>query len=210
MFQPLASWKNKTKKTKGFQQGDTQNAKEGRKKNCEKNKKNLKEREIWERERARERQTEWESEKEKTQKCGPPGLYADTGEGLQRGGAWPYGCMAKWNPRGGSGHISLHGALHRFLCTAVCGTHRNIDNDIRLSHLCDGSWIPADIAGERPGGGKITCSALWAQSYLCHSIMTQGPLQKQQTRWSWKGWDWSRSPGASASLAPFKQQRRES
>lgn len=100
------------------------------------------------------RQTERESEKEKTQKCGPPGLDADTGEGLLRGGARPYGCMAKWNPRGGSGHISLHGALHRFLCTAVCGTHRNIDNDIRLSHLCDGSWIPADTTGERPGGEK--------------------------------------------------------
>lgn len=145
-FSKLKEW---DRKTKGVQQGDTQKSKDGRK-NCEKNKKNVKDREIW----GRERQTEWESEKEKTQKCGPPGLYADTGEGLQRGGARPYGCMAKWNPRGGSGHISLHGALHRFLCTAVCGTHRNIDNDIRLSHLCDGSWIPADTAGKRPGGEK--------------------------------------------------------
>lgn len=58
---------------------------------------------MWDR---RERETE--SEKEKTQKCGPPGLDADTSEGLLRGGARPYGCMAKWNPRGGSGHISLH------------------------------------------------------------------------------------------------------
>ncbi|KAM7371482.1 hypothetical protein PAMP_008719 [Pampus punctatissimus] len=135
----------------------------------------------------RERQTERESEKEKTQKCGPPGLDADTGEGLLRGGARPYGCMANWNPRGGSGHISLHGALYRFLCTAVCGTHRNIDNDIRLSHLCDGSWIPADTAGKGPKRRKITCSALRAQSYLCHSIMTRGPLQKQQARRSWQG-----------------------
>lgn len=94
-----------------------------------------------------------ESEKEETHKCGPPGLDADTGEGLPRGGAGPYGCMAKWNPRGGSGHISLHGALRRCLCTAACGTHRNIDNDIRLSHLRDGSWIPDDTAGKQPGGG---------------------------------------------------------
>ena len=138
--------------TKGVQQGDTQNAKEGKEK-----RKNLREkRKMSERkkERKKERQTERESEKEKTQKCGPPGLDADTSEGLLRGGARPYGCMAKWNPRGGSGYISLHGALHRFLCTAVCGTHRNIDNDIRLSHLCDGSWIPADTAGKRPGGEK--------------------------------------------------------
>lgn len=133
--------------TKGVQQGDTQNAKEGKEKKNQREKRKM-------RERKKERQTERESEKEKTQKCGPPGLDADTSEGLLRGGARPYGCMAKWNPRGGSGYISLHGALHRFLCTAVCGTHRNIDNDIRLSHLCDGSWIPADTAGKRPGGEK--------------------------------------------------------
>lgn len=139
MFRALVCRKTGTK-TKGVRRGHAQNAKEGKK--CEEQKKR------------KNRQTERESEKEKTQKCGPPGLDADTGEGLLRGGARPYGCMAKWNPRGGSGHISLHGALHRFLCTAVCGTHRNIDNDIRLSHLCDGSWIPADTTGERPGGEK--------------------------------------------------------
>lgn len=102
--------------------------------------------------RQTDRQTDREAEG--TQKCGPPGLDADTGEGLLRGGAGPYGCMAKWNPRGGGGHISLHGALHRFLCTAVCGTRRNIDNDIRLPHLCDGSWIPHDTAGAGPAAGK--------------------------------------------------------
>lgn len=133
----------------------------------QKKKINVRGRERW----ARERQTE--SEKEKTQKCGPPGLDADTSEGLLRGGARPYGCMAKRNPRGGSGHISLHGTLHCFLCTAVCGTHRSTDNDIRLSHLRDGSCIPADTAGKRPGAEKkITRSAPRAQSYLCRSIMT--------------------------------------
>lgn len=68
-----------------------------------------------------ERGKDRQSEKEKTQKCGPPGSDADTSEGLLRGGARPYGCMAKWNPRGGSGHISLHRALRCCLCTAVCG-----------------------------------------------------------------------------------------
>lgn len=32
MFQPLASWKNKTKKPKGAQWGDTENVKDGWKK----------------------------------------------------------------------------------------------------------------------------------------------------------------------------------
>lgn len=39
-------------------------------------------------------QTGWESEKEKTGECGPPGLDADTGEGLLRGGEG--GHMAAW------------------------------------------------------------------------------------------------------------------
>lgn len=88
--------------------------------------------------------------------------------------------MAKWNPQGDSGHISLHGALHRILCTAVCGTHRNIVNDIRRSHLCCGSWIPTDTHGKRPGKGKSPAPAPQALSYLCHSIMTRRLTQKQQ------------------------------
>lgn len=133
MFQPLACWRERDSKQKGFNRETRRMPKE-------------------EGEEASERQTG--REKERTQKCGPPGSDADTGEGLLRGGARPYGCMAERNPRGGSGHISLHEILHCFLCTAVCGTHRSSDNDIRLSHLCDGSWIPADTAGERPGGEK--------------------------------------------------------
>lgn len=46
------------------------------------------------------RQTEWESEKEKTQKCGPPGLDADTGEGLLRGGAGAIWLHGKVEPTG--------------------------------------------------------------------------------------------------------------
>lgn len=176
---------------------------------------------LWERKNLRGKRKmrerdECESEKEKTQKCGPPGLAADTGEGLLRGGAWPYGCMAQWNPRGGNGHISLHGARHRFLCTAVCGTRGNIDNDIRRSHLCDGSWIPADGAGEGPAGGKITCYPRRAQSYLRSSIMTRGRLQKQHPRGGGHGrrrakaFTWRSVFSAAPPPPPFKQQGRES
>ena len=94
------------RKTKGVQQGD-RIPRKGEKKACVEQRKK-----IWGKEKDEGREkTGWESEKEKTQKCGPPGLDADTSERLPRGGARPYGCMAKWNPRGGSGHISLHGAL---------------------------------------------------------------------------------------------------
>lgn len=126
--------------------------------------------------------------------------------GEERG---PYGCMAKWNPRGGIGHISLHGALHRFLCTAVCGTLRNIDNDIRLSHLCDSSWIPDDTAGKRPWGGtekkKNICSNLQAISYLCYLVMTRARVQKQQRSWGEPEMEgMEAATAASLSLASFK------
>lgn len=145
----------------------------------------------------RKGKTEWESEKERTQKCGPPGLDADTSEGLLRGGARPYGCMAKWNPRGGSGHISLHGALPS--PPLHCGLrdaqehwqwHQALPP---LWWLLDPSWHRWQKARKRK---KITCSAPRAQSYLCHSIMTRGPQQKQRAPWSWEGWDWRRSPDA--------------
>lgn len=94
-------------------------------------------------------------EGEGTQKCGPPGLDADTGEGLLRGGARPYGCMAKRDPRGGSGHISLRGGPSATSpALRFGGTHGSTDNDIRLRHHRHDSRTPADTAGERPGGEK--------------------------------------------------------
>lgn len=136
----------------------------------------------------RKREKERWSEKERTQKCGPPGLDADTGEGLLRGRARPYGCMAKWNPRGGGGRISLRGTLRCFLCTAVCGAHRSTDNDIRLSPpqrwLSHPQLTPLAKGQEegRHEKEKVTCTAPRASSYLCHSIMTRGPPRKKENQ----------------------------
>lgn len=89
------------------------------------------------------------------------------------------------------------------------GTHRNTDNDIRLSHLCDGSWIPADTAGKRPGAGKKKNQLLRPASTELLMPLNNDPGTAAKTtsvmvarRLRPKAFT-----RRSVSLAPFKQQR---